>query len=58
MHTPGRSVGRVLVGLQIPTEHEAEWSACMTSLGFVHVVETDNVIYKQFLGNSSSSGAL
>ena len=45
----GADYGRILVGLQVPTEDNAEFSAFLSSLGYPWVEETHNPAYQLFL---------
>ncbi|KAK4525968.1 hypothetical protein GAYE_SCF18G3877 [Galdieria yellowstonensis] len=48
----GTDVGRVLVGLQVPSEERAELKSSIDSLGYAAIEETNNVAYQLFLGNN------
>jgi threonine dehydratase len=45
----GADYGRILVGLQVPAEDSAEFSAFLQTLGYPHVEETANPAYRMFL---------
>jgi threonine dehydratase len=46
----GADVGRILVGLQAPPEENAAMSRALKALGYDFVEETDNAVYRMFLG--------
>ncbi len=46
----GADYGRVLVGIQVPPQDDAEFSAFLDKLGYEYVDETNNPAYKMFLG--------
>jgi threonine dehydratase len=46
----GADVGRILVGLQAPPEENAAMSKALKALGYDFVEETDNAVYRMFLG--------
>jgi threonine dehydratase len=45
----GADYGRILVGLQVPKADNAAFKQFLTTLGYPHVEETDNPVYKLFL---------
>ena len=45
----GADVGRVLVGLQVPTADNKVFKEFLDTLGYPHVEETDNPVYRLFL---------
>ena len=47
--TQGGDFGRVLVGLEIPTEQESQLQLFLDNLGYRFVEETDNAAYHLFL---------
>ncbi len=46
----GADFGRVLVGMQVPPNEQAEFAAFLQNLGYPHWDETQNPAYKLFLG--------
>ncbi|MFN9644610.1 MAG: threonine ammonia-lyase, biosynthetic [Cyanobacteriota bacterium] len=54
----GADVGRIVVGVQVPTEEMAEWQAFLASLPYRHWEETDNPAYRLFLGESAPASSL
>ncbi|RJX31366.1 MAG: threonine ammonia-lyase, biosynthetic [Oxalobacter sp.] len=47
----GADYGRILVGLQVPKKEMKDFRAFLATLGYRHWNETDNPVYKLFLGN-------
>lgn len=45
----GADYGRILVGLQVPRADDAAFAAFLDTLGYPHVEETDNPVYRLFL---------
>ena len=45
----GADYGRILVGLQVPKADNAAFKNFLATLGYPHVEETDNPVYKLFL---------
>jgi threonine dehydratase len=45
----GADYGRILVGLQVPGSDEPALQAFLAELGYPHVDETDNPVYRLFL---------
>ncbi|WP_374669658.1 threonine ammonia-lyase, biosynthetic [Ramlibacter sp.] len=45
----GADYGRILVGLQVPQSDDAAFTAFLDTLGYPHVEETDNPVYRLFL---------
>ena len=45
----GADYGRILVGIQVPPNENAEFSAFLSTLGYPWVEETDNPVYRLFL---------
>jgi threonine dehydratase len=45
----GADYGRILVGLQVPKADNAAVKSFLATLGYPHVEETDNPVYKLFL---------
>ncbi len=45
----GTDFGRVLCGIQVPPEEMPQFQQFLKELGFTHVNETDNPVYKMFL---------
>ncbi len=45
----GADYGRILVGLQVPTDDNKAFKAFLETLGYPHVEETDNPAYRLFL---------
>lgn len=46
----GADYGRVLVGMQVPAADMAAFRDFLQQLGYAHIDETDNPVYKLFLG--------
>ncbi|MGL4997223.1 MAG: threonine ammonia-lyase, biosynthetic, partial [Deefgea sp.] len=46
----GADYGRVLVGIQVPPDEDAEFNAFLTRLAYPYWVETQNLAYQLFLG--------
>ena len=46
----GADYGRVLVGMQVPPEDMTTFNAFLNTLGYRHWNESDNPVYKLFLG--------
>lgn len=49
----GAAFGKVLMGLQIEAEQQAEFHACLNELGFNYQNETSNPAYQLFLGGQT-----
>ncbi len=45
----GADYGRILVGLQVPDKDQASFEKFLHTVGYPHVDETDNPVYKLFL---------
>ena len=45
----GSEYGRVLMGIQVPDEDEADFQAFLDSTGYAYVAEADNPAYAMFL---------
>jgi threonine dehydratase len=45
----GADYGRILVGLQVPEKDHASFEKFLQTVGYPHVDETDNPVYKLFL---------
>ena len=45
----GADYGRILVGLQVPKSDNKAFKAFLDTLGYPHVEETDNPVYRLFL---------
>jgi threonine dehydratase len=45
----GADYGRILVGLQVPEKDHANFEKFLQTVGYPHVDETDNPVYKLFL---------
>ena len=45
----GADYGRILVGLQVPTGDNRAFKAFLDTMGYPHVEETDNPVYRLFL---------
>ncbi|KAA1473913.1 threonine dehydratase I [Dentipellis sp. KUC8613] len=45
----GADLGKVLAGIQAPSEESAQFDEFLKELGYPYVEETDNVIYKRYL---------
>lgn len=45
----GADIGRVLVGVQVPSGKEDQWQEFLNDLGYVYHNEQDNRVYRQFL---------
>ncbi|MDD2863490.1 MAG: threonine ammonia-lyase, biosynthetic [Methylococcales bacterium] len=50
----GAAFGKVLMGLQIQAEQQADFHACLNSLGFSYHEETNNPAYQLFSGGKTS----
>jgi len=46
----GADFGRVLVGMQVPPNEQAEFAEFLKNLGYPYWDETENPAYKLFLG--------
>ncbi len=46
----GAAYGRILVGMQVPDEDNAKFKAFLEELGYRHWDESENPVYKMFLG--------
>jgi threonine dehydratase len=46
----GADYGRVLVGIQVPPEDDAEFAGFLAKLGYEYADETNNPAYRMFLG--------
>jgi len=46
----GADVGRIVVGVQVPSHEMADWQNFLDGLGYQYVDETDNPAYRLFLG--------
>ncbi len=46
----GADYGRVLVGMQVPPGQKGEFRAFLKNLGYAHWDESNNPVYKRFLG--------
>lgn len=46
----GADFGRVLLGIQVPAEEEGDFQAFLREIGYDYEEETDNPVYKLFLG--------
>jgi threonine dehydratase len=46
----GADYGRILVGLQVPEQDEAEFSAFLEGLGYPYWNESEHPAYRLFLG--------
>lgn len=53
----GDDFGRVLVGIQVPPEHDRQLKSFLETLGYNYIEETDNAVYKKFLRNTNSRHA-
>ncbi|MFQ5470456.1 MAG: threonine ammonia-lyase, biosynthetic [Gammaproteobacteria bacterium] len=49
----GAAYGRVLVGIQVPSNQKKELKSYLGTLGYVYSEETDNPVYSIFLGNGN-----
>lgn len=49
----GDDFGRVLVGIQVPDEHDKNLRTFLDTLGYRYAEETDNPAYRTFLRNSN-----
>jgi threonine dehydratase len=49
----GADVGRIVVGVQVPSAEMEEWQAFLRELPYRHWQETDNPAYRLFLGRMS-----
>ncbi|GHD62371.1 L-threonine dehydratase [Jeongeupia chitinilytica] len=47
----GADYGRILVGIQVPQEDDAEFAAFLDKLGYPYWIETDNEAYQLFLAS-------
>jgi len=45
----GADYGRILVGLQVPSNDDAEFAEFLTTLGYPCIEETANPAYQMFL---------
>ncbi len=45
----GADYGRILVGLQVPQADNPAFKTFLDELGYPHVEETDNPVYRLFL---------
>jgi threonine dehydratase len=54
----GADYGRILVGLQVPPSDKKVFKAFLDTLGYPHVEETDNPIYRLFLKADPDSAAI
>ena len=45
----GADYGRILVGLQVPKADNKAFKGFLDTLGYPHVEETDNPVYRLFL---------
>ena len=45
----GADYGRILVGLQVPRSDNRAFAAFLATLGYPHVEETGNPVYRLFL---------
>jgi threonine dehydratase len=45
----GADYGRTLVGLQVPKSDKAAFKSFLDNVGYPHVEETDNPVYRLFL---------
>jgi threonine dehydratase len=45
----GADYGRILVGLQVSANEDAEFTEFLETLGFPYVEETGNPVYQMFL---------
>jgi threonine dehydratase len=45
----GADYGRILVGLQVPDKDNKAFEKFLSTLGYPHVEETHNPVYKMFL---------
>ena len=50
----GAAVGRVLVGMQVPAGEEASFRRFLDELAYPQVEETENPVYRLFLGGPGS----
>ena len=50
----GSDYGRVLAGVQVPTDERADFAKHLAALGYAHWDETDNPAYRLFLGAGDS----
>ena len=51
----GADVGRIVVGVQVPTQETEEWQAFLQGLPYQHWEETHNPAYRLFLGQHNQS---
>ena len=42
-------MGRVMVGIQVPTESQSEFQDFLDNLNYPYVEESDNEVYQRFL---------
>lgn len=49
----GGDLGKILAGIQVPREDYAAFDDFLSQLGYTYVEETDNVVYRSFLGSAS-----
>jgi threonine dehydratase len=47
-------VGRIVVGVQVPSAELADWQSFLDGLGYSYVDETANPAYRLFLGEVAS----
>ncbi len=45
----GHDIGRVLVGMQVPSSDSKAFTKSLDDLGYIYFEETNNEVYKQFL---------
>ena len=50
----GADVGRIVVGVQVPSAELADWQSFLDGLGYSYVDETANPAYRLFLGEVAS----
>ena len=53
----GADVGRIVVGVQVPTAEAADWQEFLDGLGYQYVNESDNPGYQLFLGAAATAVA-
>jgi len=46
-HTRRSDIGKVLAGVQVPPDDNAEFDDTLKQLGYTFVEETNNVVYKR-----------
>ncbi|KAK4512142.1 uncharacterized protein ATC70_013385 [Mucor velutinosus] len=46
----GDDMGKVFLGVQVPPEESEQFNEYLVRLGYQYIEETDNVVYKSFLG--------